>query len=244
MDQLQAQANQEKAANDSTNEQKKLAYAFATTQIASLTSQLDAQTKDLQATDQTVPASQIPKFYATSVPKDPIPSTSGKSAPILGAVLGMFCGWLVTNRRWLAGGTNMARENVNEEENETSWQGSTASITPERMAEPENDDWLNQGIYKPQEVPKKEDDDWLNVGINKSPEGTDKKENDGLVTSGITQRSEDRNNKDEKEKNDDWLNRGINTLGNNGKKENTNDWFAGDLDITPEGTKPKEDNER
>ncbi len=99
---MQAKAAQEKTANDNANEQKKLAYTYANSQITSLTAQLDAQTKDLLATNQTVPPSQIPKFYATAAPLEPLPVNNAKNAPMLGAAFGMICGWLIINRKWVA----------------------------------------------------------------------------------------------------------------------------------------------
>jgi hypothetical protein len=53
-----------------------------------------------------VPSAQTYKFYTSEIPLLPEPVKSGNSAPILGAILGMFCGWLIVNLRWLAGSSS------------------------------------------------------------------------------------------------------------------------------------------
>ena len=104
MSKLQSQINQQKIAVSNANEQKSLDYTLALSRITSLTKSLDALTQEIQISSPTVPDSQIPEFFISATPLSPVPINTGWKAPVVGALLGIICGWLIVNRRWLSGG--------------------------------------------------------------------------------------------------------------------------------------------
>ncbi len=106
MNDIQSKIDQAVLAKNTDTESKKQTYTLATAQVTALRSRLETQTQELAAMSQTVPSSQIYKFYTSELPQAPAPASTGNTAPLLGAILGMFCGWMVVNRRWLAGGSS------------------------------------------------------------------------------------------------------------------------------------------
>jgi hypothetical protein len=162
MNKLQAQINQEKAATETLSEQKKLAYTMTTAKINSLTAELDSQTKELQTLSPTVPDSQIPKFYTSTVPEAPLPNTPSKGTPVIGALIGMFCGWLVVNRRWLAGSTSQQPKFEEDDDLDDDLPPMKEMYHSNRDDKDKelNDNWLNEGIYAPQKDPRPKEDDF------------------------------------------------------------------------------------
>jgi hypothetical protein len=172
MDKIQAQINQEKAAKDSANEQKKLAYTFASTRIASLIAHLDAQTKELQMMSPTVPTSQISRFYIVEAPRIPAPVGSKPNYPLVGGLIGMFCGWLAVNIRWLAGSSispqPLPQPAVYEEEEYVPPVKAPPKARPGQADLEDLNEVLNSGTYAPAVTEKQEtDEEWFEKEIRK-----------------------------------------------------------------------------
>lgn len=193
MDQLQAEVAQEKAADNSANEQKKLEYTIANSQITNLTTQLNSQTADLMATEKTVPPSQTPKFYATEAPLSPLPVNPTKNAPLFGAIFGVIAGWLFINRKWLAGSANKSSASVDEDEedeNPPAKEIVTAAVGNNNDKE-EDDEWIDAGYIDTvnnetsDTAIKKEANDWLNAGIDNVSNAAIKKADEEWLNSEI-----------------------------------------------------------
>lgn len=158
MNKLQTQVSQEKAAKEGANAQKNLAFNLANAQIASLTEQLDSQTKEIQAMSQTVTSAVTPKFYAVTTPQTPVPASSSKNAPIAGAVIGMLGGWAIVNRRWLAGSSSQASNFSAKDVESRTVPGSHENQLSERKIEAKTD-YIG-----------------MKENLNATPEGTKRKE--------------------------------------------------------------------
>lgn len=229
MNKYQAQLNQEKIAADNANAPKKLAAALAAAQINSLTSQLDSQTRNLQNSSPTVPPSQLPKFYIASAPKAPLPVTPSKNAPFVGALIGAFCGWLVINRQWLVGSKNpyidLSERSIH------SLPVEDKIPEPGNNGQKEDEDWLNQGAYKPLPSPDPHDNTWLMDGLNSGP---------AVNNNGADDPGDGRTNKSPRGR-ENWLDQMKIVPPPAPPKPDSDAWFNGDLNITPEGDILKDD---